>query len=283
MSYVGLLYQDLLRTGAVSRGKPLPPVVPVVLYNGQSQKRGQIYFSHPPRASRCAETEYACENKSVPFFEQPEKINMTSFLSMIEPKITIDSDDLNCVLTLITPEEYYDYYWKSVPVDEDCWFHLVLDVKMLRWAHFFGLPHMYAALRTLFGETTVSYDGYKCSFGYDFKLEVLRSEATYLYTMSFSDYKGGPYFVFRKVPCTTREWQMMDGREILLEPLEDEFSKAQMRHLMCWFLGYLKGLMGAYGPQYTEEFSRINYYCKWEYGFRQGEFFQYRMVEDDEV
>ncbi len=35
MSYVGLMYQDLLRTGAVSRGKPLPRVVPVVLYNGQ--------------------------------------------------------------------------------------------------------------------------------------------------------------------------------------------------------------------------------------------------------
>lgn len=35
LAYLGLLYQDLLRTGAHSPGQRLPPVVPIVLYNGQ--------------------------------------------------------------------------------------------------------------------------------------------------------------------------------------------------------------------------------------------------------
>jgi predicted transposase/invertase (TIGR01784 family) len=34
MAYVALLYQDLIRTGAVAKGEKLPPVLPVVLYNG---------------------------------------------------------------------------------------------------------------------------------------------------------------------------------------------------------------------------------------------------------
>jgi hypothetical protein len=35
MTYLGLLYQDLIRTGAVGKGKALPAVLPLVLYNGR--------------------------------------------------------------------------------------------------------------------------------------------------------------------------------------------------------------------------------------------------------
>ena len=35
LGYVGLLYQDLIRTGQLTRDDLLPPVVPVVLYNGR--------------------------------------------------------------------------------------------------------------------------------------------------------------------------------------------------------------------------------------------------------
>ncbi|WJJ93529.1 Rpn family recombination-promoting nuclease/putative transposase [Neopusillimonas aromaticivorans] len=34
MVYVGLLYQDLIRRGDVLPGNRLPPVLPIVLYNG---------------------------------------------------------------------------------------------------------------------------------------------------------------------------------------------------------------------------------------------------------
>ena len=37
MVYVGLLYQDLIRRGDVLQGKRLPPVLPIVLYNGAAK------------------------------------------------------------------------------------------------------------------------------------------------------------------------------------------------------------------------------------------------------
>ena len=37
MVYVGLLYQDLIRRGDVLQGKQLPPVLPIVLYNGAAK------------------------------------------------------------------------------------------------------------------------------------------------------------------------------------------------------------------------------------------------------
>ncbi len=36
LTYVGLLYQDLKRTGRLDPGAPLPPVLPIVLYNGDA-------------------------------------------------------------------------------------------------------------------------------------------------------------------------------------------------------------------------------------------------------
>ncbi len=35
MTYIGLLYQDLIRTGQLNKENRLPPVLPVVLYNGE--------------------------------------------------------------------------------------------------------------------------------------------------------------------------------------------------------------------------------------------------------
>lgn len=37
MVYVGLLYQDLIRRGEVLANKHLPPVLPIVLYNGDGR------------------------------------------------------------------------------------------------------------------------------------------------------------------------------------------------------------------------------------------------------
>jgi predicted transposase/invertase (TIGR01784 family) len=37
MSYMGLLYQDLIKTKQLTEGKQLPPILPVVLYNGEKR------------------------------------------------------------------------------------------------------------------------------------------------------------------------------------------------------------------------------------------------------
>jgi len=36
LTYIGLLYQDLIKRGQVKEGDYLPPVLPLVLYNGRT-------------------------------------------------------------------------------------------------------------------------------------------------------------------------------------------------------------------------------------------------------
>jgi hypothetical protein len=33
LTYLGLLYQDLIQQGSIAKGDKLPPVLPIVLYN----------------------------------------------------------------------------------------------------------------------------------------------------------------------------------------------------------------------------------------------------------
>jgi predicted transposase YdaD len=37
LTYLGLLYQDLIKQGGIARGDKLPPVLPIVLYNGKTR------------------------------------------------------------------------------------------------------------------------------------------------------------------------------------------------------------------------------------------------------
>ena len=45
MTYIGLLYQDLIKTKKVLSGEKLPPVLPIVLYNGAPRWNAPVEVS----------------------------------------------------------------------------------------------------------------------------------------------------------------------------------------------------------------------------------------------
>jgi predicted transposase/invertase (TIGR01784 family) len=51
MTYLGLLYQDLIKSGAVKSGNKLPPVLPILLYNGQPRWNAPVNVSDCIRKS----------------------------------------------------------------------------------------------------------------------------------------------------------------------------------------------------------------------------------------
>ncbi len=57
LTYTGLLYEELVRNGAVASGQPLPPVLPVVLYNGAqpwraAREMGELIAAVGPELAR---------------------------------------------------------------------------------------------------------------------------------------------------------------------------------------------------------------------------------------
>ncbi len=200
----------------------------------------------------------------------------------MKDRLTIKADGATCVLTPITAEQYYDYFQRSVALEEDGFFSIILQGLKVGWEEEFGLPHAYAALRSLFGETSETYDDWKCSFGYHFRMEVHIPASCPTYTMYFMDYKGNPSFRFRRVIASSADRQMWGPPDGLYEPREDELSRAALGYVKNWFLGYLEGYMEMVGPHYTEEFIREQHYCQWEYGFERGRFFLRPMPDSEE-
>ena len=54
LSYLGLLYQDIIRNGGLTAERKLPPVLPVVLYNGKPRWTGGGDCRLDPRSSHRA-------------------------------------------------------------------------------------------------------------------------------------------------------------------------------------------------------------------------------------
>ena len=65
LAHVALLHQDLLRCGEVSVAKPLPPVVPVVLYNGVQRWTAPLEVAE--LLSRCRVPPFDSRGSSAPW------------------------------------------------------------------------------------------------------------------------------------------------------------------------------------------------------------------------
>lgn len=187
-----------------------------------------------------------------------------------------------CVLIPITAKEYHDLSYDSLPIFEnyDCYHHLN---RLLKYEYpDFDHSMLYAALKTLFGESTTMYDDYKCSFGYLFLLKIIQKHNKSKYIVNFTDIKGGISFLFRKILITPEELKKYKDRYKLYRPFDDDFSKEEMAYFMKWFIFYLVGFMESFGKHYKKEFARSLDYLFAIYGFKDGKFFMDEYETEDE-
>jgi len=187
--------------------------------------------------------------------------------------LTISLRSAKCEMQCISPAEYLRLFQRSVPIVENYEYYMLLHHTLKKEACDSFHARLYASLRSLFGETTNDFDDYKCSFGYTFFLKLNGESRKSEYTLYFTDIKGGMNFLFRKVYATQEECGDKCKRDVLREPLEDDFSKDEMEHLMTWFVFYLLGFMDSFEAYYDEPFARSLDACFAIYGYRDGSFF----------
>jgi hypothetical protein len=201
---------------------------------------------------------------------------------MIDRQITVNIKKAVCVIAPITAKEYSEFVSKSLPIFENYSHYMWLDRQLKYKAPNIDHPRLYAALKTLFGESTTAYDGYKCSFGYQFLLKITRKYKKSEYVLNFTDIKGGISFMFRKILTTSEELEKYKDRNILHKPLENDFSEDEMEYFMTWFIFYLEGFIQSFEKRYNKEFARSQDYCFMVYGYRDNRFFLDQYENKDE-
>ena len=190
---------------------------------------------------------------------------------MLKKEITIELETATALLKPITARKYYDYSKRSLPISHDYGFEMTLIRSLSHDAPDFTMAHCYAALKTLFGESTTMFDTYKCSFGFTFLLEVLKNNNKAEYLLNFTDLKGGVTYIIKKIlpPGDLKKYD----RDVYHEPFEDEFSRQEMQYFMTWFTFFLVGFMQTYRENFCEEFFRYNESVLEIYGYKDGKFF----------
>ena len=186
---------------------------------------------------------------------------------MLKKELTINLKQKKYKLSPITAIEYYNLREQSIPIFEHYGHYLTLSNLLAYKAPNFDHPRLYAALKSLFGESNNFYDDYKCSFGYQFLLTINNGKKKSKYILNFCDLKGGFSFYFRKLLITSKELKKYKDRDILYEPLND-FSKDDMANFMNYFMFYLVGFMQSYEKYYDKEFIRSLNYCFMIYGYK---------------
>ncbi len=144
-----------------------------------------------------------------------------------------------CMLTRIKDATYLRLAKRSYPLTEqnpfECYYGKPPEDTL-------NLAQYYTGLRCLFGKPGNLYDDWKGSFSFAFKVDVVRKEHIYAYLLHIVHYRGGIDFGFRKIVESPGSHKPSD-LGVYHEPLEDEFSGAEMVKVESFMYGYLLGYL----------------------------------------
>jgi hypothetical protein len=139
--------------------------------------------------------------------------------------IRFETGGIRYRLVRIDDRMYYRAHENGVSIQDDHGFYLQLWWEMERDGRGLGLAETYAALSMLLGESSESYDDWKCSFSFPCLLEVQRKSGAYGYALHIVDIKGGVNYRFYKL--LDPDDQRFD-RRVIQPPFADEFSRAEI-------------------------------------------------------
>ncbi len=185
--------------------------------------------------------------------------------------------NISIVFHKLSDSEWYELQKKYVPIYEDWDFLMFLDFHHYKKSNF-NLAKMYVALFSVFGDHN-GYDDYKSSFSYRFKLSIKKQDKTYTYGLNMHEMKGNmPYFSYYREP---REGESVNTYQ---NPINEEFSKEDMRHCTLMLIAYLEGFFISYKTYFNQPFYRINRAGYLIYGYDKDDFFvnQYPYENDED-
>ncbi len=189
--------------------------------------------------------------------------------------LNLKKSNLSITFLKLSNKKWYKIHQNYAPIFIDYNFLMLLDFQYYRNRDF-DLAKMYMALFMLFGGHN-NYDDFKCSFSYKFKLTLKKKGKKYTYGLSMYDMKGNmPYFAYYRKP---REGENPD---VYQNPIDDEFSKEDMRLCTMTFISFLEGFYLGYKPYFSQSFYRVNHSCRLIYGFKKEQFFTKYFAYDTE-
>ena len=154
-------------------------------------------------------------------------------------KIDLHSARIKYDIWRLDDSEYAILRRNSLPlVDCDLDMHYYLS-RTYNKSDNLNLAELFTILEWLLGETSNSYDNWKCTFSFPTLLVINKEGGTFFYLMNIYDFRGSIEFKICKIVENPPK-EAID-RATLRQPFESEFSKEEIKYFFSYFYGYLEG------------------------------------------
>jgi hypothetical protein len=184
--------------------------------------------------------------------------------------IQFETHGIHYRIVRIDERLYYRAHEAGVSIQDDYGHYLKLWAMDQARGGALGLAETYVALTMLLGETSQSYDDWKCSFSFPCLLDVKRDAGTFGYALHILDIRGNLNFLLYKLLADDDK---RFDRMVVHAPFPEEFSREEINHFITFMRGYLEGYFETVKEGWHKWFFRTVPSECIVYGYQRGRFF----------
>lgn len=212
-------------------------------------------------------------------FVKPDSYDIERRILAYRPRVVeLHPKEMLVRLIRLASDDYARLRRSSIPIKEDASFYFAFLYTLRQRDGELNLAQIYAALVSLFGETSHLYDDYKGSFAFPLFLHLRKGEQSYPYLLRINDYKGALEFNFYRV--VARNDHRYD-RSVYHEPFAEEFAREEINYFRSYLYGFLEGYFSVVGAQEGRPFFRAVPAIFVIYGWENGHFFETQYESDE--
>lgn len=145
----------------------------------------------------------------------------------------------------------------------------LMDMAMEKGLIYASLSKMYITLKTIFGESSRSYDESKSSFSFPFLVCFKKGESEFEYLMKVCNYRSIVEFRIYKLVLPGTKLAKQGGQH---EPFK-EFPKEEINYFITYLTGFLTGFFHTTGHEYNVPFFKMVRSNLVLFGYKDGRFF----------
>ena len=185
--------------------------------------------------------------------------------------IQLEVEGVDYEFIRLSDGQYYDLWQHSLAISDRHNFDLAYFLYRHEREFSLNFAQVYAALKSLFGESGKFYDDWKGSFSFPFLLHVRKDGQTLDYLLNVLNLRSSLEFSVRKV---LQPDEKHFDRDIIHQPFEQEFSGEEIKQFGFGFYGYLRGYFKAVAKRWQEPFVQTTGSNLIVFGYLQGDFFE---------
>jgi len=202
--------------------------------------------------------------------------------TLTRPHHRFNANQFPFSLWRLSDEEYSQFRLRSFPIQGDSFFLIKLSLSQQNTPEELTLPKVLLVLEDEFGRSSTSIDTYKQTFLFPFLLAIEKPSGTFYHLLRIEDYRGGLEFNLFRIVDEIKYAQ--EKLEIVHQPIEEELSLEEIKYLICYLWGYLKGSSEAFckSPTAITPFFRHVDSIHVIYGYWDGKFIEEVIDDTDE-